>query len=335
MATLPALRRFAYAALLVALAHLVFGAIVRISGSGMGCGDHWPLCYGRLFPPMDRPDLVVEWTHRLLASILVVTVASFAVVAWVCRSEPRVGGPGGVLRAALLAVVAVVAAALLGAVTVKLGNPPYATVAHWVLAMTLFATLGAAAIRAGALGGAAAATEHASLRVMRAANAAAVLAFLAVSLGGLTAKLPSAAIACRSFPLCGADPAAGAGAVHVQLTHRLLAFLLLLHLIGVVRGFWRRRDESRTVARAATVALGLVVLQFIVAASMVLLTLPAVLRSLHEAVGVSVWLGTFTYAYLARVAAGRAGATRATSLGDVPSYRLVGGEMAVDRVIAR
>ena len=318
MATLPALRRFAYAALLVALAHLVFGAIVRISGSGMGCGDHWPLCYGRLFPPMDRPDLVVEWTHR-----------------WVCRSEPRVGGPGGVLRAALLAVVAVVAAALLGAVTVKLGNPPYATVAHWVLAMTLFATLGAAAIRAGALGGAAAATEHASLRVMRAANAAAVLAFLAVSLGGLTAKLPSAAIACRSFPLCGADPAAGAGAVHVQLTHRLLAFLLLLHLIGVVRGFWRRRDESRTVARAATIALGLVVLQFIVAASMVLLTLPAVLRSLHEAVGVSVWLGTFTYAYLARVAAGRAGATRATSLGDVPSYRLVGGEMAVDRVIAR
>src|SRR5207302_2063917 len=229
MATLPALRRFAYAALLVALAHLVFGAIVRISGSGMGCGDHWPLCYGRLFPPMDRPDLVVEWTHRLLASILVVTVASFAVVAWVCRSEPRVGGPGGVLRAALLAV-----------------------------------------------------------------------------------------IACRSFPLCGADPAAGAGAVHVQLTHRLLAFLLLLHLIGVVRGFWRRRDESRTVARAATIALGLVFLQFIVAASMVLLTLPAVLRSLHEAVGVSVWLATFTYAYLARVAAGRAGATRAMSLGDVP-----------------
>ena len=114
---------------------------------------------------------------------------------------------------------------------------------------------------------------------MRAANAAAVLAFLAVSLGGLTAKLPSAAIACRSFPLCGADPAAGASAVHVQLTHRLLAFLLLLHLIGVVRGFWRRRDESRTVARAATIAFGLVVLQFIVAASMVLLTLPAMLRS--------------------------------------------------------
>src|SRR5437660_7114940 len=251
MATLPALRRFAYAALLVALAHLVFGAIVRISGSGMGCGDHWPLCYGRLFPPMDRPDLVFEWTHRLLASILVVTVASFAVVAWVRRSEPRVGGPGGVLRAALLAVVAVVAAALLGAVTVKLGNPPYATVAHWLLAMTLFATLGAAAMRAGALGGAAASSEHLSGRATRAAYAAAALAFLTVALGGLTAKLPSAAIACRSFPLCGRDAFAGAQAIHVQVTHRVLAFLLLLHLVGVVAALSRRRSESRAVARAA------------------------------------------------------------------------------------
>src|SRR5438270_13970193 len=120
MATLPALRRFAYAALLVALAHLVFGAIVRISGSGMGCGYHWPLCYGRLFPPMDRPDLVVEWTHRLLASILVLTVVAFAAFAWRARREPGVGGRGGVLRAAFVAVAAVLTAAILGAVTVKL-----------------------------------------------------------------------------------------------------------------------------------------------------------------------------------------------------------------------
>ena len=305
MATLTTLRRFSYAALAVAFTHLVFGAIVRISGSGMGCGDHWPLCYGHLFPPMDRPDLVVEWTHRLLASILVITVVAFATVAWRARREPRVGGRGGVLRAALLAVAAVFAAALLGAVTVKLGNTPYATVAHWLLAMTLFATLGAAAMRAGALGGTSASAEQASRRVLRAAYAAATLAFLAVALGGLTAKLPDAAIACRSFPLCGRDPIAADQGVHTQITHRVLATLLLLHLTGVVAGLSRRRDESRTVARAAQIALGLVVLQIVIAASMVLLRLPAVLRSLHEAVGVSVWLGTFSYAYLARLASRR------------------------------
>ena len=50
--------------------HLVFGAIVRISGSGMGCGDNWPKCYGYWFPPFSRPDLIVEVSHRYLASIL-------------------------------------------------------------------------------------------------------------------------------------------------------------------------------------------------------------------------------------------------------------------------
>src|SRR5579884_495274 len=119
MSRLATLRRFSYAALGVAFTHLVFGAIVRISGSGMGCGDHWPLCYGHLFPPMNRPDLVVEWTHRLLASVLVLTVCAFAAVAYRARREPGVGGPGGVLRATGLAVAAVFTAAILGAVTVK------------------------------------------------------------------------------------------------------------------------------------------------------------------------------------------------------------------------
>jgi heme A synthase len=105
----------------------------------------------------------------------------------------------------------------------------------------------------------------------------------------------------------------------VQLTHRVLAFLLLLHLVGVVAALSRRRSESRAVARAAMIALGLVILQLTVAASMVLLTLPAVLRSLHEAVGVSVWLGTFCYAYLAHIAA-RVGRARAPSLG-TPAHR--------------
>ena len=63
----PALR---IAAFVVACLHLVFGAIVRISGSGMGCGDHWPKCYGYWFPPLSRPDLIVEVIHRYLASIL-------------------------------------------------------------------------------------------------------------------------------------------------------------------------------------------------------------------------------------------------------------------------
>ena len=72
-----AIGRFGRAAdLLVAFAHIVFGAIVRISGSGMGCGDNWPKCYGYWIPPMTRPDLIIEVTHRYLA------VALFVAIVW-------------------------------------------------------------------------------------------------------------------------------------------------------------------------------------------------------------------------------------------------------------
>ncbi|HEY7877501.1 MAG TPA: COX15/CtaA family protein, partial [Gemmatimonadaceae bacterium] len=192
------LRRLSYTALAVAYTHLVFGAIVRISGSGMGCGDNWPRCYGHWFPPFDQPTLVIEWTHRLIASILITAVTVLAVVAWTRRREPGVSGRGGVLRTAVGALATVLGAAVLGAVTVFLGNAPYATAAHWTVAMTLLAVLTMTAVRAGALGGAssAASTEQGSAATARLSAAAAALAFCTVIMGGLTAKLPDAAVAC-------------------------------------------------------------------------------------------------------------------------------------------
>lgn len=296
---MKSIRRLSYIALAVAYTHLVFGAIVRISGSGMGCGDNWPKCYGHWFPPLDQPTLVIEWTHRLLAALLLVALASLAIGTWLRRDEPGVRGEGGVLRLAGPAPLVWLAPALLGAVTVFLGNPPYATAAHWVVAMGMVALITAVAIRAGALGGDRARVERGTAKAARGAAFAAVLALIAVAMGGLTAKLPFGAVACTSFPLCGTNAAAPASSVQVQITHRVFAVLLLLHLLGTVMAM-RRRDESPVVRRAALAALGFVVAQIGVAASMVLFHLPPVLRSLHEAVGVLIWIACFTFWYLAR-----------------------------------
>jgi heme A synthase len=75
------LRRLSLFGLVIAAVHLVFGAIVRITGSGMGCGDHWPKCYGRWFPPLDRPDLIIEISHRYLAALLVFTLLALVIAA--------------------------------------------------------------------------------------------------------------------------------------------------------------------------------------------------------------------------------------------------------------
>lgn len=303
-----AVRRLSVAALVVACLHLVFGAIVRISGSGMGCGNHWPKCYGYWFPPFSRPDLVVEVSHRYLASILVFTVCSMALAAFLNREKAGIGGPGGALRSALGAVAAVFAAAILGGITVKFSNAPWATVAHWLVAMTLLAMVATTGVRTGILGGTSAATQRGTARAWRSARAAAGLAIFAVAMGGLTAKYPGAPIACTTIPSCGRNMAVEASAVWVQMIHRTIAVFLLLHLIGMVMMLRKRRDEEAPIVRrAAAVALGMVVLQLCVASGMILLHLPPVLRSLHEATGVGIWLSCFVLAYLARRASANGG----------------------------
>lgn len=295
------MRRPSYAVFSVACTHLVFGAIVRITGSGMGCGPNWPKCNGYWFPPMSRPDLIIEVTHRYLASILLLSLIALVVTAWRRRDEPGVGGPGGVLRAATLAMVLGFSAAILGAVTVKLANSPPATVAHWTVAMSLVAAVTATVIRAGGLGGASARLGGASPKTERATRAGAGLALLAVVMGGLTAKVDGGAVACLSFPLCGANPDVARSAVHVQSTHRIIAVLLVLHLIGVFFAL-RKRREASVIRRASTIAMCLGLLQLLVAGAMIGMRLPPVLRSLHEATGVSIWIATFALAYLAHLA---------------------------------
>ena len=140
-------------ALAVALVHIIFGAIVRISGSGMGCGDNWPKCYGYWFPPFERMDLIIEVMHRYLAIALFASIAWLVLSAWRARAEAPVGGSGGVWNAARLALGLWFAPALFGAVTVFTGNPAWATVVHKLLAASLIAVLAAATIRAGGLGG--------------------------------------------------------------------------------------------------------------------------------------------------------------------------------------
>jgi heme A synthase len=294
-------RRAAYAALSVSLVHVVFGAIVRISGSGMGCGDNWPKCYGYWFPPFTRMDLVIEVMHRYLAVLLFVAIAGLLAAAWTRRSEPGVSGRGGVLRVAGVAAGLWFAPALFGAVTVFLGNPAWATVVHKLLAASLLAVLLVAVVRAGGFGAPSVAAGTGTRKAIGGASAAAGLALLVIVMGGLTAKVPDAAIACRGFPLCG-EGSLGGGAQHVQLTHRVLAYLLVAHLVALPVLF-RRRGEARAVRAAALVGAGFGLLQVAWAAWMVLGGFPGVIRSLHQATGIAIWVTAVAMVLLARRAA--------------------------------
>src|SRR5439155_7054328 len=99
------------------------------------------------------------------------------------------------------------------------------------------------------------------------------------------------------FPWCRVVAAEGTP-LFIQVTHRIIAFLLLGHLIGIAIGV-HRRAEARPIRLAAWTALGIVVVQVVVAAAMVEMHLPTALRSVHQAVGTALWIAVVTLAVLA------------------------------------
>jgi heme A synthase len=285
----------AFAYLLVALS-----PIVRITGSGMGCGDHWPLCNGRLIPRLDNLAVMIEWGHRMAVVGLTVLIGALLLAAWARRRTPGVAGPGGVLRPTALAAILLVVQSLLGAVTVWLELPPAVVVVHQLNAMALLAAALVAAFRASRRP--ASGPAPARSRARPAALAAAGLGALALLLGGLTANL-HAGTACQGFPLCSGRlwPDASAGGLgHLHWIHRLVAYALALHLVGMVVTAWRQAEPSR-VRAAVGLATGVLALHVTVAAVMVLEFLPISLRALHAALGALVWV---TLVYLAWAVAG-------------------------------
>src|SRR5436853_5243044 len=76
------LRVFAYGSVVSTYIVIVIGGYVTTSNSGLGCGESWPLCEGAVFPSLNRPELVIELSHRLFNFVVGVFVLGTAVVAW-------------------------------------------------------------------------------------------------------------------------------------------------------------------------------------------------------------------------------------------------------------
>ncbi len=297
---MQSLRRLSYTALALAFAQIVFGAIVRITGSGMGCGDHWPKCAGQWFPSADRIDLIIEISHRYIALGLTVVIIGLFLTALRDRMKPGVGGAGGVLRPTGIATALVVTAALLGAVTVKMALNPFVIVAHLTIAMSLLATLAIAVARAGGFA-ASADLSSATPRTWRSARVAVALTLVTLIFGALTANLPDAAASCGGFPWCRTIASEGTG-LYVHIFHRIIAFLLFGHLLGIAIAVGRRK-EPPVVVRAARIAFGSALVQVLVAAAMIEMHFPPAFRSLHQAFGTLVWLSVVVLAIIARRAA--------------------------------
>lgn len=111
----PSYTRFAWGVLGFNLLVILWGAFVRATGSGAGCGSHWPLCNGQVVPRAPALATMIELGHRLTSGVALLLVVALAVGAW--RRFPR---RHRVRRAGALSLFFIVTEALIGAGVVLL-----------------------------------------------------------------------------------------------------------------------------------------------------------------------------------------------------------------------
>jgi cytochrome c oxidase assembly protein subunit 15 len=263
----PALRRFSWAVLVYFIAVILWGTLVRATGSGAGCGNHWPLCNGTVMQHSARVDTLIEFTHRLTSGLSFFAVVGLLV--WTLRGTVR----GHLARAAAIAAVSfTLIEAILGALLVKLGltaqsqsplRPAYLAL-HLTNTLLLLAALTLTAHllsrRHGYLRG--------SIRLVAPFGAvAAVLVVMIVGVTGSLAALGDTLFPASSLGLALAqDFSAGSGwLVRWRWTHPAVAFVASIFLIWLLiraaqrSRYWDNRGLSALVLLllAAVYALGL------------------------------------------------------------------------------
>lgn len=258
------LARFAWFVVAYNVAVVIWGAYVRATGSGAGCGSHWPLCNGELLPTTAQIRTVIEFTHRVTSGLSLVLVA--ILLTWCRRSTEK----GNLPRySAVAAAVLMFNEAVLGALLVLVdhlgGLDQSATHArflclHFGNTLLLLAALALTAkwISSGGRRFSAARTPYQMI--------AAGLGLASVLVIGMTGSLAS--LGDTLFP---ADSLRHAVTQDFSSSSHILLRLRVLHPVTAVTGsiyvlwllqtFWRRRERSAwvsllTIALAGQVALG-------------------------------------------------------------------------------
>ncbi len=104
------LSRFAWGVLAWNIAVILWGAYVRATGSGAGCGAHWPLCNGEIVPRAPSVAMLIEFSHRITSGVALLSVV--ALLVWTWRACPA-GHPAR--RGAALSMLFMLTEAAVGA----------------------------------------------------------------------------------------------------------------------------------------------------------------------------------------------------------------------------
>jgi heme A synthase len=286
---------------------ILFGAVVRITGSGAGCGQHWPTCQGEVAHLPNNLKTAIEFSHRLTSGLSVLVV--FGLTIFTVRRTTR----GHVARnAAFVACGLMVVESLIGAALVLLRYVgENASVGRAVImAIHLVSTLALTAVMACA----ACAFHWRIERLSWKTKGAPLLLFGALGIVVVAAAGAVTALGDTLYPVTGPAVTAALADAQSQSSHFLermrgLHPLLALAVSGFVlwaaprvaelaeaRGDAVSMERSEHWARAVSVA---VLVQLAIGVANVWLSAPGYMQVLHLLAALMVWLCWVTLAFAA------------------------------------
>lgn len=274
--------RLAWTTLGINVAVVLWGAYVRASQSGAGCGSHWPLCNGEVMLHAPRWHTIVEFTHRASSGVAVFFVVTLCVVTFLSTEK------GSLSRwAAGFAAFFMFNEALLGALLVLLrkvamdqsvGRAVYLC-AHSANTLLLLAAISLTAYWLTFPEDAAKSRYASGLKQWLAPVGAGFLTLLAATTGAIAALGDTLFPATSLHQAWAQDFAANSHyALRLRGLHPVSALLLLLYVLPLLRKFAHRDSASRTMMQIVS---SLLLLQFALGIADVLLLAPLWLQIVH------------------------------------------------------
>jgi len=277
---------FAWGVLAINVIVIIWGAFVRATGSGAGCGSNWPLCQGVVIPQADEVATVIEFSHRVTSGLALLAV--IGLVIWGFRAYPK-GHP--VRKGVLATFVLIIVEALLGAALVLLEYTAFnvsVARAYWMAGhlVSTFLLLGAITLTVWwASGG-----GRIRLRGQGAVGATywlavAVMFILGIS-GAITALGDTLTIAGGISPQ---DNAIVASLVELRIFHPMIAFVAF-GLTGLAIWMTHKRRPTRMTRRLGWAIVGLFLAQLLLGALNVSLMAPVWLQMVHLLLTSVIWI---------------------------------------------
>ena len=275
---------------------IVFGAVVRVTDSGLGCPD-WPLCYGQLIPPLDSAA-IIEYGHRMFAAVVSAVIVATAAVAWTRHRANRL------ITIPMVAVLPLLLLQIgLGAITVILELPPMIVLVHLSTAMILLALVIIASltavydqepnspVRRRTVDRA---TSNGGLRLVYWTG----VALFVLLMSGAFVRASGATWICAGFPLCNGELMFGNRLIDIHMLHRFVAILVGSLLIFTVWRIASERNSPRRLTVAAVLVCIAIAFQISIGIWAVSTQAPALLRGLHVAGSAGVWSAYVSFAVL-------------------------------------